>query len=233
ASALGDRSLLLGYWLADRGSYVDERGRKLELPREGGERRVTIVRDGDEPIAALVHGSGVLAVPELLRSVSAAARLALANVRLQTEVQRQVEELEASRRRLADAGDTERRRLERQLREGAGRRLAEVEALLGTGQAGARGDLDGILIDIQAKLERTRSELREFARGIHPSVLAEEGLSPALRELVERTPVPVELRVPDSRYSGLIESAAYFVSSEALANVGKYAEASMAVVDVS
>jgi signal transduction histidine kinase len=232
ASALGDRSLLLGYWLADRSVYVDERGRELELPQDGGERRVTIVRDGDEPAAALVHEAGVLAVPELLESVSAAARLALANVRLQAEVRRQVEELEASRRRLVEAGDTERRRLERELREGAERRLGEVEALLRRAETGAHSGLDGIVIDTQAKLERTRSELREFARGIHPSVLTEQGLGGALQEIVERTPVPVDLRVPDARYPVPIESAAYFVCSEALANVGKYAEATLAVVDV-
>jgi signal transduction histidine kinase len=233
ARALGDRSLLLGYWLADRGTYVDDRGRELELPQDGSERRVTIVRDADEPVAALVHQAGVLAVPELRKSVSAAARLALANVRLQAEVRRQVEELEASRRRLIEAGDTERRRLERELREGAERRLAEVETLLQRAHTGVHGGSDGILADTQAKLERTRSELREFARGIHPSVLTEQGLSGALQELVERAPMPVELRVPDARYPGPVESAAYFVCSEALANVGKYAEASLVVVDVS
>jgi signal transduction histidine kinase len=233
ASALGDRSLLLGYWLADRNTYVDDRGRELELPQDGGERRVTIVRDGDEPVAALVHEAGVLAVPELLQSVSAAARLALANARLQAEVRRQVEELEASRRRLVEAGDTERRRLERELREGAERRLAEVETLVRRAQSGAQGGFDRVLVDTQVKLERTRSDLREFAQGIHPSVLTEQGLRGALQELVERAPVRVNLRAPDTRYPGPVESVAYFVCSEALANVGKYAEASLVVVDVS
>jgi signal transduction histidine kinase len=233
ARALGDRSLQLGYWLADRGTYVDDRGRELDLPQGVGERGVTIVRDGDEPVAALVHDAGVLAVPDLLQSVSAAARLALANVRLQAEVRRQVEELEASRRRLVEAGDAERRRVERELREGAERRLAEVETLLRRARSGAHGRFDGMLVDTHAKLEQTRSELREFARGVHPSVLTEHGLSGALQELVERAPVPVELRVPEARYPGPIELAAYFVCSEALTNVGKYADASRTVVDVS
>jgi signal transduction histidine kinase len=233
ASALGDRSLLLGYWLAERETYVDDRGRELELPRGSGERRVSIVRERDEPVAALVHDAGVLAAPELVESVSAAARIALANARLQAEVRRQVEALEASRRRLVEAGDTERRRLERELREGAERRLVEIEALLREARSGARGRCDGMLADTQAKLDRTRSELREFARGIHPTVLGERGLSGALHELGERAPVPVELRVPDARYPGPIETAAYFVCSEALANVGKYAQASSAIVDIS
>jgi signal transduction histidine kinase len=233
ANALGDRSLLLGYWLADRETYVDDRGGELELPQDTGERRVTIVRDGDEPVAALVHEAGVLAVPELLQSVSAAARLALANVRLQAEVRRQVEELEASRRRLVEAGDTERRRLERELREGAERRLTEIEALLRRAQSGTQGGFDGILVETQVKLERTRSELRKFARGIHPSVLTEQGLRGALQELIEQAPVRVELHIPDARYPAPVELVAYFVCSEALANVGKYAEASSVVVDVS
>ncbi len=233
ANALGDRSLLLGYWLAEREMYVDDRGRELELPQGSGERRVTIVRERDEPVAALVHDAGVLAVPELVESVSAAARIALANARLQAEVRRQVEELEASRRRLVEAGDTERGRLERELREGAERRLLEIEALLRKARSGTHGRFDGMLVDTQAKLERTRSELREFARGIHPAVLAEHGLNGALQELGERAPVPVELRVPAARYPGPIESAAYFVCSEALANVGKYAQASSAIVDIS
>jgi signal transduction histidine kinase len=233
ASALGDPSLVLGYWLPHRGTYVDDRGRELALPRDSGERRVTVVRDGDEPVAALVHDAGALAVPELVQSVSAAARLALANARLQAEVRRQVEELEASRRRLVEAGDTERRRLERELREGAERRLVEIDSLLRKARSCSHGGLDGMLDETQAKLEGTRSDLREFARGIHPSVLTEQGLRGALEELAERAPVRVELRVPDTRYPGPVESAAYFVCSEALANVGKYAQASSAVVDVS
>ena len=232
ADALGDRSLVLGYRLSDRGVYVDDRGRELELPEEDGDRRVTIVRDAGEPVAALVYDADVLAGPELVDSVAAAARLAVANARLQAQVQVKLEELEASRRRVVEAGDAERRRLERELREGAEQRLAEVEALLARAESRAEGESVRRLAETKAKLERTRSELREFARGVHPRVLSESGLAAALRELVRRSAVPVELTVPDVRFAQPLEAAAYFVSSEALANVAKHAAASRARIEV-
>ena len=232
ANALGDRSLVLGYRLADRGVYVDDRGREVELLEEG-DRRVTIVRDGDEPVAALVHDADVLTSPDLVQSVAASARIAVVNARLQAEVLRQVDELEASRRRVVEAGDEERRRLERKLREGAERRLAEVQALLGEAEGAVGDGIAAMLAETQAKLERTRSELREFARGIHPRALTEGGLPAALRELAERAALPVELRVAETRYPGPVEAGVYFVCSEALANIGKRAEASAAAVEVT
>jgi signal transduction histidine kinase len=233
ANALGDRSLVLGYWLADRGVYVDDRGRELELPEQDGDRRVTIVREGGEPVAALVHSADVLADRGLVESVAAAARIAVVNARLQTEVRRQVDELEASRSRLVEVGDSERRRLERELHDGAERRLTEVEALLDKAARGANGGVAAVLAETQAKLDRTRSELREFARGIHPRVLTDGGLPAALEELAERAAVPVELYMNDARYPAPVEAAVYFVCSEALANVGKHADALGATVEVT
>jgi signal transduction histidine kinase len=232
ADALGDRSLALGYRL-DTGVYVDDRGRELELPEEGGDRRVTTVTDGGEAVAALVHDAAVLASPDLIRSVAAAARIAVVNARLQAAVLRQVDELEASRRRIVEAGDAERRRLEGELREGAEQRLVDVETLLDEAAHRAQGGIAVMLAETQAKLEQTRSELREFARGIHPRVLTDRGLAASLAELAERSATPVELRVPDVRYAAPVEAAAYFVCSEALANIGKYAEASGAVVGIT
>ncbi|HMI98469.1 MAG TPA: hypothetical protein VK488_01395 [Gaiellaceae bacterium] len=232
ANALGDRSLVLGYRLEDRGVYVDERGRELELPREEGDRRVTIVRDGGQPVAALVHDAGVLADRDLVESIAAAARLAVGNARMQAGIRRQVEELDASRRRVVEAADAERRRLERELREGAERRLAELETILGEAQHQANDGLAAILAPTQAKLARARSDLREFARGVHPRVLSEGGLPTALRELADGSSVPTELSVPDVRFPAPVEVAAYFVCSEALANIAKYAAASRAAIDV-
>jgi signal transduction histidine kinase len=233
AGALGDRSLVVGYLLADRGVHVDDRGRVVELPEEGGERRVTIVQDGAEPVAALVHDAGVLADPELVESVAAAARIAVVNARLQAEIRDRLGELEASRQRLVETGDAERRRLEHELREGAERRLAEVEVLLEEAAACARGGVRTTLAETQAKLARTRSELGEFARGVHPRALTDGGLLAALRELSSRSTVPVELTVPDARFASPVEAAAYFVCSEALANAGKHAAASRAYIDVA
>jgi signal transduction histidine kinase len=233
ANALGDRSLVLGYRLADREVYVDERGRELELPEGNHDRRVTIVREGAEPVAALVHDAHVDADPELVQSVAAAARMALANVRLQAAIRRQVGELEASRRRMVEAGDAERRRLEQELREGAERRLADVGELLGEARRRATEGSAVRLADAQTKLERTRSELRELALGIHPRALADGGLAKALGELAHRSAVSVELTAPDLRFDPAVEAAVYFVCSEALTNTSKHAGASHAAITVT
>jgi signal transduction histidine kinase len=231
ADALGDRSLVIGYRL-DSGVFVDERGREVELPEGEGDRRVTTVTDGGEPVAALVHDAAVLASPDLVSSVAAAARIAVVNSRLQAEVVSQVDEIEASRRRIVEAEETERQRLEQELREGAEQRLVAVETLLGEAGDRAEGALAVTLAETHEQLEKTRSELREFARGVHPRVLVDHGLGAALAELAERSVTPVELRVPPARYAAPVEAAAYFVCSEALANVGKYAEASRVVVEI-
>jgi signal transduction histidine kinase len=233
ASALGDPSLVLGYRIADRDAFVDERGSELELPGQDQDRRVTTVSEATETVAVLVHDTHVDADPELVRSVAAAARIAVANVRLQAEVQRQVEELEASRRRVVEVGDQERRRLEQELREGAERSLARVEELLDEAAGLAKRGSAATLAATRTKLGRTRSELREFARGVHPRGLTERGLALALRDLGELSAVPVDLTVPDDRFELSVEAAAYFVCSEALANVAKYARASQATIRVT
>jgi signal transduction histidine kinase len=230
AAALGDPSLAVGYWIPEEAGYFDEAGRPLELPEEGSGREVTFARDGDEPVAALVHDAGVLQDRELVDSVAAAARIAVSNVRLQTEIRRQVEEIEASRRRIVEAADVERRRLERELREGAEQRLTQVESALM--DSAGNGDQTVLFDEALAELGRARSELQEFAQGIHPRVLTEGGLPGALEDLARRAPVPVELTAPEDRFPPAVEAAAYFVCSEALANIGKYAGASRAMVEV-
>jgi signal transduction histidine kinase len=232
ANALGDRSLILAYRLEDRGVYVDDRGRELELPHEEADRRVTFVRDGGGPVAALVHNADVLADPELVESIAAATRVAVANARLQAGIRRQVDELDASRRRALEAADAERRRLEHQLREGAEQRLAELEPILGEAQRRANSNLESTLAPAQAKLAQARSDLLEFARGVHPRILSEGGLPAALRELAARSSIPIEVSVPDTRFPAAVEVAAYFVCSEALANLAKYAAATRAAIDV-
>jgi signal transduction histidine kinase len=233
ARALGDRSLVLGYRLADRDVYVDDRGRHVELPGDDGDRRVTVVRDGDEPVAVLVHDAGVLADSELVESVVAAARIAVVNARLQAEVLRQVDELAASRRRLLAAADAERNRLELQLRDGAERRLVLIRDLLAEARSLGNAEVAAVLAETEARLEDVWSEVREFARGIHPRALSEGGLATALRELAERSTVPVDLSVPALRFAPPVESAAYFVCSEGLSNLGKHANASRATMRVA
>ena len=153
--------------------------------------------------------------------------------RLDAELRANLEELRASRARLVEAGDAERRRLERDLHDGAQSRLVGIAALLA--QVRRRTDTDpaaAVMLDrAQAELGTSLAELRELARGIHPAVLTERGLGPALSALATRAPVPVTIDADGGeRLPGPVEIAAYFVVSEALANVAKYAQATEATV---
>jgi signal transduction histidine kinase len=233
AAALGDPSLVLGYWLPERAIYVDDGGEVVELPDEGASRSVTVVRDEDKPLAVLVHDAGSVDA-ELLESVAAAARLVVANARLQEDVRRQVTELEASRRRVVEAGDAQRRRLEAEIRGGVERTLAEAAMLLAeTGRPAPTPEFAATLAETQGELARAREELRAFARGVHPRVLTEGGLAAALRELVSSSRMPVDLSVAEGRFPAPVEAAAYFVCAEALTNVAKHATARRVTIDVA
>jgi signal transduction histidine kinase len=147
-----------------------------------------------------------------------------------------VQELRASRARIVEAGTAERRRLERDLHDGAQSRLVALALLLRAARMRA-GDGDPKLAELleraQEELQTSLAELRELARGIHPAVLTDRGLTPALEALTARVPVPVTLEVSGSgRLPEPVEAAAYFVVSEALVNVAKYAQATQATVAV-
>lgn len=224
ARAVGDPSLVVVYRLPDADGYVDEAGRPVELPAGGGSKTVTYLQEGGQQVAALVHDAAVLDDPALVDAVAAAAGVAVANARLQADVRARVTEVEASRRRIVEAGDTERRRLERELRDGAQRRLAHVAELLGDGGAA--------VADIRKELHAAVAALTEFAHGVHPRALTEDGLAAALAELRQRCPVPVQVSVPEQRLEPAVEAAVYFLCSEALANAAKYALASQAAVTI-
>jgi signal transduction histidine kinase len=154
---------------------------------------------------------------------------------LRSTISQLVEELRASRARIVEAGDAERRRLERDLHDGAQSRLVALALLLRAARrrAGDDPDLGALLDRAQEELQTSLEELRELARGIHPAVLTDRGLEPALEALTARVPVPVSLQVEgEERLPEPVESAAYFVVSEALANVAKYANATQATVAV-
>jgi signal transduction histidine kinase len=192
-----------------------------------------IERDGN-PIAALIHDPAVLDDPVLLEAVSSAAQLAASNARLQAEVRAQVAALRASRRRVMDAGDEERRRLERRLRDGAERRLVELAGTLQRTHQGTSGEETRVRIDrAAAQLERTLEDLNRLAQGLHPRVLSDRGLAAALASLAERSEVPVEVAISSNGIPPPIEAVAFFVCSEALANVAKYASASRVNVSVT
>ena len=174
--------------------------------------------------------------PELLRSVAAAAGLAMENERLQAQLRARVEELRTSRARIVEAGTHERRRLERNLHDGAQQRLVALSLTLRLAQGKVHKDperADELLDAAQQELTLALGELRELARGIHPAVLSDRGLGAALEALAGRAPIEVDLaELPGDRLPEPIEAAAYFVVAEALTNVVKYAHASQATVRV-
>jgi signal transduction histidine kinase len=238
ADALGDPSLEVVYWFEERGTWVDADGHAAEPPAEDDPARAsTEVRRGGRRVGAIVHDRALCDDPGLLASVTGAAGLALENERLQAQLRARVEELEASRARLVEAGTAERRRLERNLHDGAQQRLVALSLTLRIAQGRVRKDADAaerLLGSAQDELGLALEELRELARGIHPAVLSDRGLGAALEGLAGRSPVPVELEpVPPERLPAPVEAAAYFVVAEALTNVAKYADASQARVSVS
>ena len=230
ARAFGDPSLELALWLPDRQAWVDEDGRPLNLPN-GGDRAVTLV---GEELAAIIHDPVLLDQPALLEAVGTAARLALENERLQAELRAQLVVLRESRARIVRAGDEERRRLERDLHDGAQQRILGIGMALQVIRSRVGGDADAeeLLAETELEVQGALRELRELARGIHPAVLTDQGLSSAVRTLAERAPIPVDVRVVDDRFPPHVETAAYFVVAEALANIAKHAQASRAWVAI-
>jgi signal transduction histidine kinase len=212
ARALGDPGLEVAYRLPG-GGWVDAAGRTLAPPAG---RQVTEIRRDGEVVAAVVHDAAVLDDPALVEAVGAAARLAAANARLQAELRAQLAEVAASRARLQGAADEERRRLEERLHERAEQHL---EALAG------RLDGEPELARARTQLVAALADVRELAAGLHPRIVAEQGLAAALRSLAAAAPVPAEVRAGELTLPPEAELALYFACSEALANVAKYARA--------
>jgi signal transduction histidine kinase len=158
------------------------------------------------------------------------------NVRLQADVRRQVAELDASGRRILEAGDAQRRRLQDQLRVRAGQRLTGVGEVLDLAAQRARTCQDRATAEgleaARRNLAEAQAELHELAAGIHPALLTERGLGPALASLAGRAPVPVRIAAPAQRLPSVIETAVYFACSEALANVAKHGRATGVDVQV-
>ncbi len=235
ARALGDPTIELVYWLPDGERFVDARGRTVQLPAPSSGRGVTRIERDGELVAAIVHDA--LNFDRELDAIGAAAAIALENERLDAELRAKVAELRESRSRMLRIGLEERRRLERDLHDGAQQRLVSMALNMRLARDRMREDPDaaGRMLDgASAELDAALEELRELARGIHPAVLSDRGLDAALETLARRAPLPVELnrdareRLPES-----IELAAYFVVSEALTNVAKYADATHAKVNVA
>jgi signal transduction histidine kinase len=228
--ALGDPSLEVAYWVPARRRYVDAAGQPLKLPAAGDERTATLVEQEGEPIAALIHDPALTDEAELVQSVCAAAALTLENARLQAELRARLAELQASRARLVEATDLERRRIERDLHDGTQQRLVSIAMALGLAESKLAADrpaVEPVLREARAALTVALAELRELTQGIRPAILVERGLAAALDDLARRAALPVRLEVTiHGRLPEQVESAAYFVASEALTNAAKHSHAS-------
>ena len=236
ARALRDPSLELAFWLPGDERFVDAAGRPVELPGPGSGRAVTKVKRDDGYVAALVHDPVLDEQRGHVDAVCSAASLALENERLDAELRAKVEELRASRERMLSVGLEERRRLERDLHDGAQQRLVSTALNLRLARERLRAEpesAEALLSSAGDELDAALEELRELARGIHPAVLSDRGLATALEALAHRAPLPVELEaLPRERLPEAVELAAYFVVAEALTNVAKYAYASHAKVSI-
>ena len=231
---LGDPTLEVAFWLPGRFEYVDADGRHVDVPEESPTRAVTKLEQDGEPLAVLVHDPTLLEEPKLVEAVAAAARLSLQNARLHAEVSAQLEKVKESRSRIVAAADDERRRIERDIHDGAQQRLVALALELKSAQRKLGGDvdpeLDALLASAADELQVAVDELRELAQGIHPGILVQGGLAAALEALAGRSPIPVTVESTQDRLAPEVEGTAYFVASEALANVVKHAGAAKAFI---
>ena len=222
AEATGDASLEVAYRLPGTGRYVDVAGGSVEPPIAGSGRAVTpIVRDGGE-VALVIHDEAAVDPDELDREIGPAARLAIDNERLRAEVLAQLDDLRASRTRIIETADAERRQLERNLHDGAQQRLLalsyDLRRATAEADAGGEEDLAGVLRAARDDAQVALEELRDLAHGIYPAVLAEAGIGPALWTLADSARIPVEVSdSPEERLPEAVERTAFVVVSEAVA----------------
>src|SRR6202020_2808197 len=222
AAALGDPALQLAFRVPGQNHYLDTYEQAVDPARLPAGRMLTALDPAGD--AVLIHHEELRHEPDLVKVTVTAAGLALEHARLQAEVEAQLEQVRASRGR------------ERDLHDGAQQRLVTLSLALGMARsraAGADPELVALIESAGKEAQEALIELRELARGIHPAVLTETGLAGAIQALVERSPVATTIvAVPAGRYPAAIEATAYFVVSEALANVAKHALAAGAQITI-
>jgi signal transduction histidine kinase len=213
------------------GRFADTTGRPATPPADGAARAVLTIGTADAPELVIAHDPALRDDPGLVSAAAAAVRLAVENERLQAEVRAQLDAVTASRARIVEAQDDERRRIERDLHDGAQQRLVSLQLSLQMLRRDLGPDADPAAV---AELEAASAEaaaaiadIRELARGVHPAILTESGLGAALGSLADRAPLPVVVTDElDRRLPGSVEATAYFVAAEALTNAIKHSGAS-------
>jgi signal transduction histidine kinase len=223
ARALDDPGLSIAYWLSAAQRYVDAEGRPVTEPAAAPGRLVTALVQQDTRVAVVSHAA---TLPELERELGPSIRLGLENERLQAEVLFQLGELRASRARIVETGDAERRRLERNLHDGAQQRLLALSYDIRLAHASADAESDDrarlLLEQALASVQAGLGELRELAHGIYPAILTEAGLGPALATLADSAAIPVELDdAVQARYPEVVETAAYLTVAEAIEDAAR------------
>ena len=224
AGTLGDPTLELAFWAREAGAYVDADGRPVALPEPGSDRAAVEVADGRQRIGAIVYDATLIADPGLVQAAGRVVALALDNERLTAELRASRDGLRASRARIVEAADRERRRIARDLHDGLQARLVLLAM-----RADAVG---GEAAELTSGLQAAITELRELVQGVMPAALTERGLFVAAQELADRAPIPIDLDV-DAGGASLpapVESTGYFVFSEALTNAVKHSRARELVV---
>lgn len=227
--ALGDPTARLVFWSERESGSIDTRGRPVEI---ASDRSQAVIRasDGTE-LGAIVHDPAVDAT--LAASVSAAATLAVRNESLRAELRNQLLEVERSRERITEAALDERRRIERDLHDGAQQGLLALGARLGTIRSRADDEIGPLLDEAIEDLKSTVDSLRDLARGVHPPILTDRGLAPAINTLAEHSAIAVEIEVVSERFRPALEAAAYFLVAEALTNTVRHANATAINVKAS
>jgi signal transduction histidine kinase len=234
ARALRDPSLALAFPAPGGAGWVDPQGRPMDVPSTSTASRsvARLERDG-EPLATLLYDPAVEAEdPGRIDAVASVARMALENERLAAQVRAQLDEVRASRSRIVEAADAERRRIERDLHDGAQQRLVALAMRLDQARGQAVGA--GEIIDAATgELLQAIREVRDLAHGLHPPILTERGLAAAVEALAEQAALPVSISISSDRLPAEIEAASYFLVAESLTNAAKHAAATSVRVDAS
>ncbi|HEY6525508.1 MAG TPA: ATP-binding protein [Solirubrobacteraceae bacterium] len=225
-AAIGDPELAFGFWVPGR-EWVRTDGEPLATPpQESGRVMTTIDRKG-RPLAAIVHRAQLEESPELIHAIVATSLLVVENATLEAELRAAIRDLRDSRARVIRAGDVERRRIQRDLHDGAQQRLVALRIKMAASGDHMSTDAGGRehIVELCADVDRALAEIRGLARGIFPPVLADLGLAEALHAAALESPlrVRVETALPRQRYAPDVEAAVYFCAVEALQNATKHA----------